>query len=284
METRRFGRTGHMSTVAIFGAAAFMEISQQDADKVMESVIAAGINHIDVAPSYGQAEMRIGPWMPGERGRFFLGCKTMERTREGASKEMRASLKRLQTETFDLYQCHAVTTMEELDAVTMKGGALEAFVEARRAGLIKFIGITGHGADAPKIYLEALRRFDFDSVLFPLNFVQMANPEYRKYAEELIATCKAKDVGTMVIKSITKAPWGDRQHTATTWYEPFDKREEIQPAVNFALSHDVTGLCTAGDTRLLPLVIEACENFSRLSQAQIEEMVKSGKEFEPLFT
>lgn len=284
METRRFGRTGHMSTIAIFGAAAFWEISQEDADQVMASVIEAGINHIDVAPSYGQAEMRVGPWMPRERGRFFLGCKTTERTKAGAWQEMQASLKRLQTETFDLYQCHAVTTMEELDAVTMKGGALEAFVEARQAGLTKFIGITGHGADAPKIYLEALRRFDFDSVMFPLNFVQLANPEFRKYAEELIATCKAKDVGMLIIKSVTKGPWGERQHTANTWYEPFDKSDEIQRAVNFVLSHDVTGLCTAGDTHILPLVIKACENFSRLNKAEMDEMIRSGRQFEPLFS
>lgn len=284
MKTRRFGQTGHMSSIAIFGAAAFGQISQKDADAVMESVIGAGINHIDVAPSYGQAEIRIGPWMPRERGSFFLGCKTMERTREGAWKELRESLKRLQTETFDLYQSHAITTMEELDAITMKGGALEAFVEARREGLIKFIGITGHGVDAPKIYLEALRRFDFDSVLFPLNFVQMANPEYRKYAEELIATCRARDVGTMVIKAITKAPWGSRQHTATTWYEPFEQVDEIQRAVNFALSYDVTGLCTVGDTRILPLVIRACQNFSLLREDEKEEMISSAGQYEPLFT
>lgn len=284
METRRFGRTGHMSTIAIFGGAAFWEISQEEADKIMESVIAAGINHIDVAPSYGQAEIRIGPWMSRERERFFLGCKTMQRTKEGAWKEMQESLKRLQTKAFDLYQCHAITTMEELDVITRKGGALEACVEARREGLTRFIGITGHGVNAPQIYLEALRRFDFDSILFPLNFVQMANPEYRKYAEELIATCKAKEVGTMVIKTITKGPWGKRQHTATTWYEPFDQSAEIQRAVNFALSYDVTGLCTAGDIRVLPLVIRACENFTRLSQPEREEMIKSGGQFEPLFT
>jgi len=284
METRRFGRTGHMSTVAIFGAAAFGKISQADADKVMEMVIEAGVNHIDVAPSYGQAEIRIGPWMPRERKRFFLGCKTMERTKDGAWKEMHESLQRLQTETFDLYQSHAVTTMEELDAVTMKGGALEAFVQARQEGLTQFIGITGHGVNAPQIYLEALRRFDFDSVLFPLNCAQMANPEYREYAEELIATCKAKDVGTMIIKSITKAPWGDREHTATTWYEPFDNSEEIQKGVNFALSYDITGLCTAGDTRVLPIMLEACENFTRLSDSEREAMIESGKQYEPLFT
>jgi aryl-alcohol dehydrogenase-like predicted oxidoreductase len=272
-----------MSTIAIFGAAAFWQISPEDADKAMEQIIEAGVNHIDVAPSYGQAEIRIGPWMPRERGRFFLGCKTTERTREGAWKEMQESLKRLQTETFDLYQCHAITTMEELDAVTMKGGALEAFVQARQEGLTKFLGITGHGADTPQIFLEALRRFDFDSILFPLNFVQMANPQYRKYAEELIAVCKAKDIGTMVIKTITKAPWGERQHTATTWYEPFEKMDEIQNGVNYALSYDVSGLCTAADTRILPMMLKACENFTRLDQDEIEEMIRSGEQYEPLF-
>ena len=283
METRRFGRTGHMSTIAIFGAAAFWEISQADADKVMEQVIEDGINHIDIAPSYGQAEERVGPWMPRERKRFFLGCKTMQRTKADAWTELQQSLKRLQTETFDLYQCHAVTTMDELDAITIKGGALEAFVEARQRGLINFIGITGHGAQAPQIYLEALRRFDFDSVLFPLNFVQMAIPEYRKQAEALIAECKAKDVGTMIIKTITKAPWGERPHTANTWYEPFDKMDEIQRAVNFALSYDVTGLCTAGDTRILPMIIKACDNFTQLNKTELAEMIQSAKQHEPLF-
>lgn len=284
MQTRRFGRTGHMSTIAIFGAAAFWQIEQAEADKVMEQVIEAGINHIDIAPSYGQAEIRVGPWMPRERRQFFLGCKTMERTKDGAWKELRESLQRLQTETFDLYQCHAITTMEELDAITMQGGALEAFVEARQRGLIRYIGITGHGVDAPRIYLEALRRFDFDSVLFPLNFVQMAIPTYRQQAEALIAECKTNDVGTMIIKTITKRPWGDRPHTATTWYEPFDQSDLIQRAVNFGLSYEVTGLCTAGDTRILPLVLRACENFMQLNDSERERMIQSAQEYEPLFT
>lgn len=284
MEKRRFGRSGHMSTVAIFGAAAFYEVSQEDADRVMEQVIAAGINHIDVAPSYGQAEERIGPWMKRERDRFFLGCKTMERTSEGAWKELHESLRRLETKSFDLYQCHAVTTMQELDTLTMKGGALEAFEKARKEGLTKYIGITGHGINAPEIYLEALRRYDFDSVLFPLNFVQMANEDYRRHAKELISVCRAKDVGTMVIKAITKAPWGERQHTATTWYEPFEDPEMIQKAVNFALSYEVTGICTVADIRVLPLVIQACENYMQLNHEQMEELIESGKKYEPLFS
>ena len=174
--------------------------------------------------------------------------------------------------------------MEELDAITRQGGALEAFLDAKREGLIRHIGITGHGVDAPQIYLEALRRFDFDSVLFPLNFVQMGNPEYRRYAEELIAECRAKDVGTMIIKSITKAPWGERKHTATTWYEPFDQMAEIQKGVNFALSYDVTGICTVGDTRILPMVLRACQDFTRLRKDELEAMIESGKQYEPLFT
>jgi aryl-alcohol dehydrogenase-like predicted oxidoreductase len=284
MEKRKFGRTGHMSTVAIFGGAAFWEIEQAEADKVMKMVIEAGINHIDIAPSYGQAEIRVGPWMKNERGRFFLGCKTTERTKEGAWKELHESLKRLQTESFDLYQFHAITTMEELDSIFAKGGALEAVLQAREEGLTKYIGITGHGIDAPKIYLEALRRFDFDSVLFPLNFVQMAIPEYRKHAEELVATCKTKDVGTMIIKSITKGPWGEKTHTATTWYEPFDEMNEIQNAVNYSLSHEVTGLCTAGDTRILPMMLQACENFKQLSNEEREAMVQKADRFSPLFS
>ena len=284
MEKRRFGRSGHMSTLAIFGAAAFWEIEQQDADKVMEMVIEAGVNHIDVAPSYGQAEQRVGPWMPRERERFFLGCKTMERTKEGAWDEMQRSLRLLQTDRFDLYQMHAITNQEELDACTMAGGALEALVEARRQGLTRHIGITGHGVDAPRLFIEALNRFDFDSILFPLNFVQMSIPAFRKDAEALIALCKEKDVGTMIIKTIAKGPWGDKQKTATTWYEPFDQMEKIQEAVNFALSYEVTGLCTAGDINVLPLALEACQNFSPMDQAEREAMIQSGGQFEPLFT
>jgi predicted aldo/keto reductase-like oxidoreductase len=208
----------------------------------------------------------------------------MERTREGAWGEMQKSFNLLQTDTFDLYQLHAVNSVEELDACSMAGGALEALLEARDQGLIRYIGITGHGINAPAIYIEALKRFDFDSVLFPLNFVQMSIPEFRKSAEALIAECKAKDVGTMAIKTTTKGPWGEKQKTATTWYEPFNQMEEIQLAVNFALSYEVTGLCTAGDTKVLPMVLKACQDYSPLSQLEREAMIQSGQQFEPLFT
>ena len=284
MEKRRFGRTGHMSTVAIFGAAAFWDVTQDEADAVMDKILTVGINHIDVAPSYGKAEIRIGPWMPHERKRFFLGCKTMERTRNGAWAEMERSLKRLQVDTFDLFQAHAVTTFDELDALTKAGGALDAMIKARDQGIIHHIGITGHGIDAPAIYLEALRRFDFDTILFPVSFILWANPDYRRNAEVLLAECKRLDVGTMIIKHIARGPWGDKTRTHTTWYEPFSQAEIIQQAVNFALSQPVTGLCTAGDIQILPLMLEACEKFTPLNDEEQAALIQRAIEFEPLFT
>ncbi len=284
MKTRRFGRTGHESTLAIFGAAAFYEISQEQADKTMELVIASGINHIDVAPSYGQAEQRLGPWLARERERFFLGCKTTERTRQGAHDELRRSLERLQVSNFDLYQFHAVGSMKELDQVTQPGGALEAVIEARDEGLVKYVGITGHGLDVPNIFLEALQRFDFDSVLFPLNFILYANPDYRHQAEQLLALCTRRNIGVMIIKSIARGPWGDKPKKNTTWYEPFIDREWIQKSITFALSQAVTGICTAGDVKLLPLVLEACENFSGYSEGEQATLIARANEFEPLFT
>ena len=283
MQTRRFGRTGHQSTVAIFGAFALSESDQEEADRTMERVIEAGVNHIDVAPTYGIAEQRLAPWMKRERDRFFLGCKTMERDREGAARGLRSSLKRLKTEAFDLFQIHAITRWEELDEVTRPGGALEALVEARDSGLTRYIGITGHGHDAPTIFLEALRRFDFDSMLFPINPVLYALPEYRKNTEELLAKCRQKDVGTMIIKSIAKRPWGDRAHEYITWYEPLRDPERIQQAVNFALSQPVTGLCTAGDPEILPKMLAACENFSPLDEAEQEALISASGQYETIF-
>ena len=279
METRRFGRTGHMSTVAIFGGFSLAKVDQPTADEAMVRVIAAGVNHIDVAPSYGVAEERLAPWMARERDRFFLGCKTMERTRAGAAAELRQSLKRLGVDHFDLYQIHGVTTFEELDAVTQPGGAMEALVEAREAGLVRFLGITGHGILTPAIFLEALRRFDFDSVLFPINFIQFTHQDYRRDAEALLRECRARDMGTMIIKSIAIGPWGEVYHTYyTVGYAPWDTPEQVQQAVNYVLSHDVTGLCTVGDTRLLPLVLKACENFTPLTLETQEALVAYAEE------
>lgn len=283
MQTRRFGRSGHMSTVAIFGAAALWNATQAEADAVVEQVMAAGVNHFDVAPSYGVAEARLGPWMPRLRDQIFLGCKTMERDAAGAAAELRRSLDLLQVDAFDLYQIHAVETMADLDAATRPGGALDAIIKARDEGLTKYIGITGHGVQSPAVFREALRRFDFDSVLFPINFVQFANPEYRRHAEALLGTCRSKDVGTMIIKAVTRSPWGDLPKTHLTWYRPFTELGDIQQAVNFALSLDVTGLCTAGDPKVLPLMLRACQEYQPLDVAQRQAMIDSAGQYEPLF-
>jgi aryl-alcohol dehydrogenase-like predicted oxidoreductase len=283
MEKRIFGRTGHTSTVAIFGGAAFWDISQTDADRVMEKVIAAGVNHIDVAPSYGMAEERIGPWMPRERQRFFLGCKTMERTAAGAWNELQASLKRLQVEQLDLYQIHAITTQAELDEAMRSGGAIDTLIKARQSGLTRHLGITGHGMQTPQLFLQAIQRFDFDSLLFPINYGLYARAEYRTAAGELLAECRRRKIGTMIIKSITRAPWGDHPKTHTTWYEPFSTPAEIQQAIDFVLSQDVTGICTAGDINVLPLVLQACENFQPMSQEKQEELIQTGAEQEMIF-
>jgi aryl-alcohol dehydrogenase-like predicted oxidoreductase len=263
MQKRRFGRTDHQSTVAIFGAAALSKVSQDVADIAMQQIIDAGVNHIDVAPSYGDAEERVGPWLARHRERFFLGCKTMERRKEDAASELRRSLERLQ--------------------VDAPGGALEAILEAREQGLVRFIGITGHGFQAPAVFLEALRRFDFDTVLFPINFVQYAISEYRINADALLDVCGEKDIGTMVIKAICRGPWGDLQKTHTTWYQPFESADMIQGSINFALSQPVTGLCTAGDVTLLPMFLEACERFQPMDEDQQEALIQTASGYEPLF-
>ena len=284
MEKRRFGRTEHQSTVAVFGTAAFYEISQSRADEVMEYILSTEINHIDIAPGYGQAEERMGPWLAKERERFFLGCKTQERTKKSAAKELRLSLEILQVYHFDLFQLHAVTSMDELDQVTTKGGALEAILEAKEEGLVQHIGITGHGLEAPKVFLEALSRFDFDSVLFPLNFILYSNQDYQESAKALLAECKQRDVGTMIIKPIARGPWGEREKTHTTWYRPFTDSEWIQKSINFVLSQPVTAICTVADVTLLPLVVNACENYSPLNANEQQDLITRADEFEQLFT
>jgi aryl-alcohol dehydrogenase-like predicted oxidoreductase len=271
--------------VAILGAFAFSEATQDETDEAMEIVIKAGVNHIDVAPTYGDAEERLGPWLARERERFFVGGKTTERTRDGAAWDMRESLERLQIGQFDLYQLHAVNSVEELEEATRPSGALQAVLEARGEGLTRFVGITGHGLDAPTVFIEALSRFDFDSVLFPVSFVLYADGDYRRRAEELIRQCRSRDTGTMAIKSIAKALWSeDASRPYNTWYEPFDEAAEIQEAVDFALSQKVTGLCTAGDPQLLTLFLQACEAFEPMDGDEQEGLMTTADEYEPIFT
>ncbi len=283
MEKRRFGRTDHMSTLAVFGAASLGQLEQPLADQVIQGMINAGINHIDIAPSYGKAELRMGPWMPRIRENFFLGCKTMARSKEGLIEECHESLGRLRVDQFDLYQLHAVTTMAELDQCTQTGGALEGAVEMRRQGLTRYIGITGHGMQTPQIFMEALSRFDFDSVLFPIYPALFANGEYRAAALSLLDRCEEQDVGVMAIKAIAKEPWGDEEHSHHTWYRPFQERDAIERNIHFVLSHKLTHICTAGDYRLLDDIYKACENFKPLSTEEQQDLIAQQANMELIF-
>lgn len=283
MEKRRLGRTGHLSTVITFGAVALARVSQAEADRAMELVLEYGVNHIDVAPSYGEAEVRLGPWMPQIRSQVFLGCKTQQRTREGAWAELHRSLERLRVDSFDLYQLHAVGTLEELDKCTAPGGALEAIIQAREQGLVRWIGITGHGHQAPATHLEALRRFDFDTVMFPLNFVLYSDPAYRAAADQLLRVAREKDVGVQIIKTVARGPWGNEPKTHDTWYAPFTDPEKIDRAVAFVLSLPVTTLTTPGDLRLLPHVLAAGARFRPLSQEEMAALLAEARQYQSPF-
>lgn len=284
MEKRQLGRTGHQSAVVIFGGAALSNSTQEEANAAYELALRAGVNHIDIAPTYGLAEQLTGPWLENHRDKFFLGCKTTERTREGAWNQLQRSLELLHTDHVDLHQFHAVTTFEELDAAMGPGGAIEAFKEARDKGLTTYLGITGHGLLAPAIQIKALERFDLDTVMFPINPVLYANADYRRDAEQLLQICQERNVGAMIIKSITKGPWGEREHTYNTWYEPYDLQAKIAEGVRFALSlPGVTGIPAAGDTRLLPMVLKAGEEFTPMSADEREALIERAAELEPLF-
>jgi len=283
MDKRRLGRTGHMSSVVTFGAAGIGRVQQDVADRAIALALAHGVNHIDVAPRYGDAELRLKSWIPKIRKDVFLGCKTIERTREAAKAELHRSLERLGTDRLDLYQLHSVGKLGDLDACTAKGGALEALVEAREEGLVRWLGITGHTHDAPRTHLEALRRFDFDTVMFPLNFVLWAIPEYRQSAETLLAACANRDVGVHIIKTVAKDPWGGRAKTHTTWYEPFTEEAIIDRAVAFVLSRPVTTLCSVGDVAVLPKVLAAAERFRPLNPAEEEELAATAAQYHSPF-
>ena len=275
MEQRRLGRSGHQSSVLIYGAAALAEVDQATADASIQLALDAGINHFDVAASYGDAELRLGPWMPDVRDRIFLATKTGLRDREAAWAQINRSLERLQTDHVDLIQVHAVGDTEELDLVTRPGGSLEAVVRARDEGLAGAVGITGHGNQAPATHLEALGRFPFDTVLTPLNWVLGQDPGYLAEYQALVAEIQAQDAGLMIIKVASRRNWPEPDgHGYTTWYEPFDDQKRIDAAVAWVLSHaEVTGIATPGDVRLLPLVIEAERRLGGIGLAEAEAVL-----------
>ena len=281
--TQPFGNTDHNSTRTIFGGAAFSDVTQDDADRTMELIIERGINHIDTAASYGESELRLGPWMEKERGRFFLATKTGEREAGAAYDQIRRSLERLRVDQVDLIQLHNLVDEAEWEQAMGPGGALEAAVRAKEEGLVRFIGVTGHGVTVAAMHLRALERFPFDSVLLPYSYVMMRNPRYAADFEALFAVCRERNVAMQTIKSITAAPWGEREQTISTWYEPLTKQEDIDLAVHWVLGRDGVFLDTVSDITLLPKVLDAAGRFGgRPADAEMERLVRE-RAMEPLF-
>ncbi len=260
----QFGKTGHLSSRTLFGAAALWSTPQAEADRILETLFAYGVNHIDVAASYGDAELRVGPWMEKHRSEFFLASKTGERTYEKAREEIHHSLERLRTDHLDLIQLHAVTQEDELETALGPGGALQAALDARSEGLVRFIGITSHTAYAPHIHLRALERFDFDSVLLPFNYPMMQYPQYADGFNRLAAVCLERGVAMQTIKSICRRPWPENaEHFASCWYEPLADQASIEKAVGYVFGRPQLFLNTVGDTGFLPKVLEAASKFSQ---------------------
>ncbi len=266
MQTRRLGRTGHQSSLAIFGAAALWDADPDTAARAFDEALAAGVNHLDVAPQYGRAQELLGPLIPAVRERLFVACKTLRHDPNGVRAQLEESLEKLRCDRFDLYQMHAVTDLGELDA---RAGAVEAILAARDEGLCRWVGITGHNLTAPAAHAEALRRYDLDTVMFPVNARLWEDVSYRRDAEALLEEAAGRDVGVMAIKAAAARPWGDRPHSAGTWYEPYTTADEVGRGVRFALSvPGVHAFCTPGDTGVLSLALEAAASFTPMEGAE----------------
>lgn len=279
-----FGRTGHMSTRIIFGAAAFANVTQEEADRTMELLLQYGINHIDTAASYGDSELRLGPWMERYRNDFFLATKTGERTYQKAREQIHRSLERLRVSHVDLLQLHYLVDPQEWEVAMGPGGALEAAIEAREQGLVRFIGVTGHDLSVARMHLRSLERYDFDSVLLPYNYLLMQNPQYAADFEALLAVCQQRNVAVQTIKSLARRPWGERPRTRATWYEPLEEQADIDLAVHWVLGRPGIFLNTTGDIHVLPKVLAAASRFQgQPDDAEMRALVQR-QAMEPLFT
>jgi len=270
IEQRPFGRTGHLSTLTIFGAAALARASQDEADRALEVLLRYGVNHIDTAARYGDSELRIGPWMARHRKDFFLATKTGSRTGREAREDIHRSLERLRVDHVDLIQLHSLWHPDDWDVAMGPGGALEAAIEARRQGLVRFIGVTGHGWTIAAMHRRSLARFDFDSVLLPFNFFMAKNDRYRESFEEIMTICRERNVAVQVIKSIARGPWATTDRTHTTWYQPLEAQADIDRAVHWILGLPSIFINTVGDLALLPKMLDAASRFER--QPSDEEM------------
>ena len=283
LPTMPFGRTGHHSSRVLFGGAALSRVTQEVADRTLEVLLEYGVNHIDVAASYGDAELRVKPWLKREPDRFFVATKTGQRAADKAREELHRSLDRLGVDHVDLWQLHNLADPIEWDAALSPGGAIEAAVEARDQGLVRFIGVTGHGAQIAANHRRSLERFDFDSVLLPYNRITMRLPYYAENFEALLATCRQRNVAVQTIKSIARQPWLGRERTRTTWYEPFEAQEDIDLAVWWSLSEPAAFLNSVGDVDLLPKFLAAAARFQRRpTEAEMGTLVERAHP-QPLF-
>lgn len=281
MERRRLGRTGHSSTVAILGAAAFARATSEEAEEGFTEALRRAVNHLDIAPRYGEAEALIGPLVPAVRDDLFVACKTTRRHPEGVRAQLEESLAKLGTDHFDLYQLHAVTDLDVLEERTQ---AAEEILRARDEGLTRFVGITGHNEQVAAAHLEALRRFDLDTVMFPVNPRMWADPAYRRDAEALLELCAERDVGVMAIKAAARRPWGEGERFATTWYEPYDDSDGVARGVTFALSvPGVHAICTPGDLRLLGLALDAADAFEPMGEGERERAIAEASALPSIF-
>jgi aryl-alcohol dehydrogenase-like predicted oxidoreductase len=270
IEQRPFGRTGHMSSAVIFGAAALGRVDQATADRVLDLLLEHGVNHIDTAPSYGESELRIGPWMDRHRGDFFLATKTRERDYAKAKAEIQRSLERLRTDRIDLLQLHSLSHPDEWQQALSPGGALDAAREAREAGLIRFIGVTGHGWTIAAMHRRALERFDFDSVLLPWNWHCAHHETYAADFEATVALCAQRRVAVQTIKALARGPWAagaNRNHT--TWYQPLENPDDIRLAVHWVLARPGIFLNSVGDVVLLPQVLKAAAELGAATSAEV---------------
>jgi aryl-alcohol dehydrogenase-like predicted oxidoreductase len=283
IERAPFGATGHDSTRVIFGAAALARGTKRDADRALDLLLEHGINHIDVAASYGDAELRIAPWLRRHPGEFFLATKTGERGYRGAREQIHRSLDRLGVDRVDSIQLHNLVDVIEWETALSAGGALEAAIEAREEGLVRFIGVTGHGLSVPAMHRRSLERFAFDSILLPYNWVQMRDPRYAEEFEAVAAVAAERSVALQTIKSLARRPWDGRTPSAATWYEPLREQADIDLAVHWVLGRPEAFLLTTGDVDVLPLLFDAAERFERRPADEEMAALAARQEAAPLF-
>ncbi len=259
--TQPFGRTGHQSTRTIFGGAALSRVTQEEADRALEVLLHYGVNHIDVAAAYGDAELRIAPWLKQHRQQFYLATKTGERSAKGAKEQLYRSLERMGVDSIDLWQLHNLVDPIDWDEALSPGGAIDAAIEAKEQGLVRDIGVTGHGIQIAAAHRRSLERFDFASVLLPYNYLTMQEPYYAQNFNALVETCQQRNIAVQTIKSIAYRPWMGRQRTHSVWYEPLLEQQDIDRAVHWVLQRPGIFLNTVGDLALLPKVLDAASRF-----------------------